>query len=509
MENIKLETIPKDAPLDYYLVAENGTILHSPGDVLCDEHFRLLRGSHFEQLFMARDGREIEQFKQRDHYQKLAIDKVLPGMPLSNIYDDRGHLIVPEGTPADEAVLRNIAKRGIMNVIVQKVYPSGLESAVANYQAESEKLLEALKVEENVNEIAAKLENATPIDKNVRKDIEKVGDATEIKIDKSQALENIIKKENRSEKRSDEAKKEYKQTYATVIEHTQALLSVMNQTSTDQVNKVNIREIAKSLIDALIRDRELLINCMYIPNDADFIVNQTVNSTVVSINIATMMGMSLEQIMEICYGALVHDVGMYKISEIVRNKKGRLNDDEWMEITRHPGFSLDILENVHGVPGIAAVIAYQIHERLDGSGYPKRRKAPTIHLYSKIVMVADAFCAMTSPRNHRNAYLPYSAMEKIIEVGSERKFDTAVLRALLKAVGLYPIGSYVVLSNMKAGKVICLESERYDRPTVRLLFDLNSKAKISETVNLAENPEIKVVKAIDGTKLNLDYAAGF
>ncbi|MEQ1768789.1 MAG: HD domain-containing phosphohydrolase [Devosia sp.] len=113
--------------------------------------------------------------------------------------------------------------------------------------------------------------------------------------------------------------------------------------------------------------------------------------------------------------ALLHDIGKLGVSNSVLDKPGKLDDEEWAEVRRHPSLGEVILRRVSAFSDLADVAA-QHHERLDGTGYPRQLKAEQIGLDSRIVAVADVFDALTADRPYRKAMSADKAMSIIDEM---------------------------------------------------------------------------------------------
>jgi len=130
---------------------------------------------------------------------------------------------------------------------------------------------------------------------------------------------------------------------------------------------------------------------------------------------------------------LLHDIGKIAIDERTLNKPGRLTDEEWNEITRHPEIGYRILSTVNEMAEMAEhVLAH--HERWDGNGYPKGLKGEEIPLQARIIALADAFDAMTSDRSYRPAISPESALEEI-RIHSGTQFDPRLAEVFIEMVG--------------------------------------------------------------------------
>ena len=127
-------------------------------------------------------------------------------------------------------------------------------------------------------------------------------------------------------------------------------------------------------------------------------------------------------------GALLHDIGKIGISERVLNKPGPLDQDEWALMKKHPLISEYILSSVD-LPAVVRQIARWSHERIDGSGYPDGLAGDAIPLAARIVLVADAWDAITSDRPYRAARLPIEALGEI-RANAGTQFCTKVVVAL-------------------------------------------------------------------------------
>ena len=109
---------------------------------------------------------------------------------------------------------------------------------------------------------------------------------------------------------------------------------------------------------------------------------------------------------------------------------------------QHARYGFDILRNLHSISLLVAHCAFQHHERLDGSGYPRGLVENEIHPYAKIIAVADVFDAVTSDRVYRDKMLPSQGIE-LIESGSGTIFDKRVVEAFKRSIVHYPNGTIV------------------------------------------------------------------
>jgi HD-GYP domain-containing protein (c-di-GMP phosphodiesterase class II) len=183
----------------------------------------------------------------------------------------------------------------------------------------------------------------------------------------------------------------------------------------------------------------------------------------------------------------------------VRNATRPLSEIEFLEIQKHPIRTANILQKTPSIPDIVTLVAYQSHERPDGSGYPRGRDKKSIHAFARILLVADSYTAMTSARPHRRPMMPYAAMETLIRQAQQWRVDPPVVRNLLHVLGLFPIGSYVVLSDGSVAKVIRSNGEDFTRPVALRVQDAQGRRinddDESAVVDLSTS-EVKVVQAL-------------
>lgn len=129
---------------------------------------------------------------------------------------------------------------------------------------------------------------------------------------------------------------------------------------------------------------------------------------------------------------LLHDVGKIGVPDEVINKPGRLTDEEFAAIKKHPGIGGKILGNIKEMPELAAGAKWH-HERYDGKGYPEGIAGEEIPEEARIIAVADAYDAMTSNRSYRGA-LPIEIVQGEIEKGKGNQFDPKFADIMIKMI---------------------------------------------------------------------------
>lgn len=263
-----------------------------------------------------------------------------------------------------------------------------------------------------------------------------------------------------------------------------------------------IQSLVGTFMDILERDRALLLNLASIrefQKEEDYLYSHALNVCLLTLALASATGYSREGVIEIGVAGLLLDLGMACIDPKIRFKTGDLSSSDRYEIHKHPLLGMELLQSVHGLPFAIALAVYQHHERESGIGYPKNRKSHLIHPYSKLVSISDVFEALASPRQYRKSMLPYKAMEILLKQTSEGHYQSASMRAFIKYLSLFPIGSLVRLSTGSIAKVIGSNGDQFDKPIVSLLTTplgqfLSDNA--GPVISLSASPDIRVIEPL-------------
>ena len=243
----------------------------------------------------------------------------------------------------------------------------------------------------------------------------------------------------------------------------------------DVNNSLIIEKAGKSLT-GLIREllfeiknnEDLLVLLSDVYTYDHYIFTHSFNVTLYSLAIGMALKLPEKDLELLGLGAILHDVGKMKVPENILLKPGKLNFDEYQEIKKHAQDGFDLLRKIPTISLIVAHCAYQHHERLDGSGYPRGIKGADIHYFGKIIAIADVFDAVTSNRVYRRAMLPHEGLE-ILYSGSGSLFETKIIEAFRQAVAIYPVGITVELNDDRKGVVCKQNIGLSERPIVRII----------------------------------------
>ncbi|AYR23073.1 HD-GYP domain-containing protein [Herbaspirillum rubrisubalbicans] len=196
-------------------------------------------------------------------------------------------------------------------------------------------------------------------------------------------------------------------------------------------------------------------------------------------------------------GGFLHDVGKAFLPQEVLNKPGRLTDEEFSQIKKHPELGYKYLSLDPNVPDYARDVCLHHHEKMDGTGYPESLRAGNISLYSRMAAICDVYDALTSDRPYKRAWDPAEAISSMATWTGH--FDRAMFLAFVKTLGIYPVGSIVKLESGRSGFVIRQNAQDLTRPVLKV-FRYNDNMEMSDTeiLDLMATPEADTIIARGG-----------
>ncbi|MDP3177101.1 MAG: HD-GYP domain-containing protein [Spirochaetaceae bacterium] len=290
--------------------------------------------------------------------------------------------------------------------------------------------------------------------------------------------------------------------YSELIERLSAVFQQIQKG--EAVETKSVDSIAQGVV-ALVREEKsaAIAAILGTDNPAPELPRSGVNVAVLSTVIGITLKLPAHKLSYLATGALLHDVGMLRIPESIVRKQGGLTEDETQKIRAHPLLSYRIITKELLYPDDVGLIGLQHHERWDSEGYPRRTAAGDIDLLARIASIADAFEAMVSVKPYRGSMIGYAAMKALLSDNS-RRFDPDILKAFIQSMGIYPLGSTVLLNNAAIARVIEIHPEAPLRPRLRIYVDEFGKryeGNDGDSIDLATEKTLFIARALDPKEL--------
>ncbi|MCK5197401.1 MAG: HD-GYP domain-containing protein [Spirochaetales bacterium] len=266
-----------------------------------------------------------------------------------------------------------------------------------------------------------------------------------------------------------------------------------------KADKIEIDTIITNIF-SLLRDKpeELKAITMTVIEPEHDLVQSSLNCMIVSIILGRQLKIINSRLISLAVAALLHDIGMTKIPDALLKKKENLTPDEIQIIHSHPMYTYKLITKSLKYPDEIGRIALHHHERWDGKGYPDRLYGKDIPISSRIISVADAYGAMLKDRPYRGSMIGYQAMREILNDNS-RRFDSDILKVFIKSMGIYPLGSLVILNDSSIARVKQVHNEAPLRPSVQILMTPAGrilKGSSEKSVDLLTDKNLFIVRAI-------------
>jgi len=238
-----------------------------------------------------------------------------------------------------------------------------------------------------------------------------------------------------------------------------------------QISVASTEAIVDELVTRVIHDRSAAISLACLKGHDEYTFAHCVHTALLSLALGEAMGLDEEELRQLGVAAMLHDVGKVFVPVEVIRKPGKLSDDEWQVMCRHPVDGAAVLLEYGELPVIAPAVALEHHMRVDLGGYPKPRAPRELCLVSMIVPLADVYDALTTYRPYRPPMLPGEAAAEMANTGANGQFEPRFLSWFCDMLGAYPPGTCLELDTGQCG-VVCRSSPADEpRPDVCIVVE--------------------------------------
>ena len=314
---------------------------------------------------------------------------------------------------------------------------------------------------------------------------------------------------------SEDQKKFSKEVYFKSISLVKEVIESINQQKALNIRKA--KRLMQNAVNAIMQDESTLLGLANIKNYDEYTFNHSVNVAIYAIALGQRIGIPKKHLSHLGMAGLFHDIGKTKIPKEILNKSGKLSSQEWTMMRAHPLVGAEIVMRMKEWGELSTRLidaAFEHHLKYDLTGYPRLTRKRKITLFGRIVTVADFYDALVRPRVYNR--FPYVS-EKILGLMLERSgkdFDPAIVKVFINMIGIFPLGTLVLLNTNEMGIVsqIQEDSELIDRPKVCLLYYSDGDYRKGKMLDLREMDEgtkdfkRSIVKTLDPNEYNINVA---
>ena len=315
------------------------------------------------------------------------------------------------------------------------------------------------------------------------------------------------------------AREQAKRTYSHGVAVTKEVVNSVRMGRTTNIKKA--KRAVQMLVDQVLTNETSIMGLTTLRDYDEYTFTHSVNVCIFAVALGRKIGLGKLQLYDLGLTALLHDIGKARIPIEVLNKATGLTDDEWRLLQTHAwqgALSLFGMRGYEETPYRSILVAHEHHMKMDLTGYPKHIRPRSLGIFSRLVAVADGFDAATSRRAYQT--IPIEPDEVLREMweNPRRGYDPIVVKALINLIGIYPVGTCVIMDSFEVGVVAAAnpDPQFLNRPLVTLVIDPNGAhlPPPGVTVNLADRTESggfarSIVKVTNADRFGLELDAYF
>lgn len=235
------------------------------------------------------------------------------------------------------------------------------------------------------------------------------------------------------------------------------------------VDAAQLEPLVSRMMESVLRNPDALVPLARLKQMDAYATEHAVATAALIIALGHQQGMAEPELEKLALGTMVKDIGHAALDAKLMSKRGALSEQEYSLVQSHVEEGLAVLEATSRLPEIAVAVVLEHHERYNGLGYPYRMAGDEISLGGRMAAIVDTYDAMTSDRPYRPALSPYLALRQLFEQGGEA-YDPALVASFIRTVGIYPVGTLVMLESGYLAVVEEVNHAHLLSPVVRVIY---------------------------------------
>lgn len=270
------------------------------------------------------------------------------------------------------------------------------------------------------------------------------------------------------------------------------------------------KKVASKVVRSVLRNPNTLVWLTQLKQKGKYTYGHSLKSAVLAAVFGRHIGLLEEQLQLLVTGVLLADIGKTKLPRKLLDKPAAYSEAEKILLRSHVELGVELLASDHSIEHDILTIAETHHERFDGSGYPYGLVGNEIPVFGQIAGVVDTFDLMTSNKPFGKTLTPSQAMEALFKQRN-KLFGATLVDEFIQAIGLYPAGSGVQLSDGSVGVVLSHNKEKRLKPEILLIKNEDGERlekprfiDLSKRAFLSKKDRPFVTSALDNETLELN-----
>ncbi len=275
-----------------------------------------------------------------------------------------------------------------------------------------------------------------------------------------------------------------------------------------------VKSVVNRFFNRVLRDPTAMMTQVMLQQMRRFdrsLASHAIDTSILSLIVASAYGVAPEEMEEIGMGALMHDIGYVRLPRNLYRARRQLALHEEELLQQHPRLGHTMLAVAKDLPDLVRRTVLEHHERIDGSGYPSRLSGAALLLAGQLVGLVDTYQSLVTFRAGHIPLPPFQAVRNLFMLGEKRTFDKALVEAAIKCLGVYPIGSVVKLNTGELAVVVGVHPEHRLKPVLKIIVGPRGQSYPTPIeVDLAEpgdtDPRRTILTALDPATEQINVA---
>jgi putative nucleotidyltransferase with HDIG domain len=233
-----------------------------------------------------------------------------------------------------------------------------------------------------------------------------------------------------------------------------------------------LRIVVTNVLSRVLDDSASMLSLLFLQKMQRFdrtMASHALDICILSLIVAHAYGVAEGELEALGAGALLHDIGYIRLPRNLYRKSHDLTEQECTMMQQHPALGLAILRDAKEDRDAVVRIVVEHHECINGSGFPHNLKGGSLSVLAQLVGLVDTYDGMVSHRGGRPAMLPHDAIRQLFRLGDTGRFVKDLIQAVISSVGVYPIGSLVLLNTAEQAVVVRMNSQQRLKPVVKVI----------------------------------------
>lgn len=233
-----------------------------------------------------------------------------------------------------------------------------------------------------------------------------------------------------------------------------------------------LRMVVAKVLSRILDDSDSMLSLLFLQKMKRFdrtLASHALDVCTLSLIVARAYGVADRELELLGAGALLHDIGYIRLPRNLYRKTQNLSEQENALMQQHPALGLAILREAKENRETITRIVAEHHERSNGSGFPHKLQGDSLSAMAQLVGLVDTYDGMVSRRGGRPAMLPHDAIRELFRLGDTGQYAKELIQAMIGSLGVYPIGSLVLLNTAEQAVVVAMNPAHRHKPIIKVI----------------------------------------